>query len=118
LTSDQRLLREALDQLHALTAQPAAAIVARRLRQRGALRLPRGPGPQTRANPAGLTPRELEVLAFLADGLRNAQIAERLVVSQRTVDHHVSAILRKLDVETRGEAAAEAIRLGLTDTPR
>jgi DNA-binding NarL/FixJ family response regulator len=53
------------------------------------------------------------VLALLADGLRNAQIADRLVVSERTVGHHVSAILRKLDVRTRGEAAAEAMRRGL-----
>jgi DNA-binding NarL/FixJ family response regulator len=75
--------------------------------------VPRGPRPSTRENPAGLTARELDVLALLAEGLRNAQIAERLVISQKTVDHHVSAILRKLDVRTRSEAAAEATRLGL-----
>ena len=56
---------------------------------------------------------EVEVLALLAEGLRNAQIAQRLVVSQKTVDHHVSAVLRKLNVASRGEAAAEALRLGL-----
>ncbi len=50
---------------------------------------------------------------LLAEGLRNAEIAERLVVSERTVDHHVSAILRKLDARTRGQAAAEAMRLGV-----
>jgi DNA-binding NarL/FixJ family response regulator len=49
----------------------------------------------------------------LAEGLRNAQIAQRLVVAEKTVDHHVSAVLRKLDVRTRGEASAEAARLGL-----
>lgn len=59
---------------------------------------------------------ELELLALLADGLRNAQIAERLVVSEKTVDHHVSAILRKLDVRTRGEADVAAVRLGLTES--
>ena len=75
--------------------------------------MPRGPRPSTRENPAGLTARELEVLALLVEGLRNAQIAERLVVSEKTVDHHVSAILRKLDVRTRAEAAAEATRWGL-----
>jgi DNA-binding NarL/FixJ family response regulator len=53
------------------------------------------------------------VLALLAEGLRSAQIGERMVVSERTVDHHVSAILRKLGVRTRGEAGAEARRLGL-----
>ena len=76
--------------------------------------MPRGPRPSTRENPGGLTARELDVLALLAEGLRNAQIAERLVVSEKTVDHHVSAILRKLDVRTRGEASAEAARLRLT----
>jgi DNA-binding NarL/FixJ family response regulator len=65
-----------------------------------------------------LTARELEVLALLSEGLRNAQIAERLVVSDRTVDHHVSAILRKLGARTRGEAVAEAARLALTAVSR
>lgn len=106
-------LRQAIDQLQALGAPPAAAIVARRLRERGLRGVPRGPRPSTQENPAGLTTRELEVLALLADGLRNAQIAARLVVSERTIDHHVSAILRKLGVRTRGEASAEAVRLEL-----
>ena len=50
---------------------------------------------------------------MLSQGMRNAEIAERLVVSHKTVDHHVSAILRKLTAHTRGEAAAEAMWLGL-----
>ncbi|MBV9808576.1 MAG: helix-turn-helix transcriptional regulator [Solirubrobacterales bacterium] len=75
--------------------------------------MPRGPRQKTRANPAGLTVRELEVLELLAVGLRNVQIAERLVLSGKTVDHHVSAVLRKLNVRSRGEATAEAARLGL-----
>jgi DNA-binding NarL/FixJ family response regulator len=107
-------LRRALDELQRLGARPAAAIVARRLRERGALRLPRGPRPATRRNPAGLTPRELEVLALLAGGLRYTDIAARLVLSERTVGHHVGAILRKLGVHTRAQASAEAARLGLT----
>jgi DNA-binding CsgD family transcriptional regulator/tetratricopeptide (TPR) repeat protein len=110
---DGKALREALDELQALGARPAAAIVARRLRELGERGLPRGPRPRTRANPAGLTARELEVLGLLAEGLRNAQIAERLVLSGKTVDHHVSAVLRKLDVRSRGEATAAAARLGL-----
>jgi len=115
---DEDALRLALDELHRLGARPAAAIVARRLRKRGVRGMPRGPRPATRQNPANLTPRELEVLELVAEGLHNAEIAERLVLSEKTVDHHVSAILRKLGVRTRAEASAEAVRLGLSAQDR
>ncbi len=110
---DDERLRRAFDELQLLGARAAAAIVARGLRERGVRGLPRGPRRSTEQNPAGLTRRELEVLSLVAQGLRNAQIAEHLVVSEKTIDHHVSAILRKLDTRTRGEATAEAARLGL-----
>ena len=108
---DEDALRQALDELQRLGAAPAAAIVARRLRSRGARGLPRGPRPRTRANPANLTPRQMEILALVAEGRRNGDIAEHLFLSQKTVAHHVSAILRKLDVKTRGEAGAAYLRL-------
>jgi DNA-binding NarL/FixJ family response regulator len=73
----------------------------------------RGPRPATRANPANLTARELEVLALVAEGLRNADIAQRLFISAKTVEHHVSAILSKLGARTRSEAARAAARLGI-----
>ena len=111
---DPEAARASLDALRRLGARPAAAILSRRLRERGVRGLPRGPRPQTSENPGGLTARELDVLVLLGEGLRNAAIAERLVVSPKTVDHHVSAVLRKLGVRTRGEAGAAAIRLGLT----
>ena len=107
------LLREAHEQLRALGAKPAAAIVAKRLRELGERNLTLGPRRATRENPAGLTNRELEVLPLLAQGLRNAEIAQRLVVTPRTVDHHVSSILRKLGVVSRGQASAAAARLGI-----
>ena len=113
-SDDETALRGALDELQALGARPAAAVVARRLRERGVRGLPRGQRPATKANPANLTPRELEVLVLVAQGLRNADVAGRLVLSERTVAHHVSSILSKLGVRSRAEATAEAIRLGLS----
>jgi DNA-binding NarL/FixJ family response regulator len=102
-----------LSALQELDSRPAAAIVARRLRDRGARGLPRGPRAATRNSPAGLTPRETEVLALLEQGLTNLEIAGRLYLSVKTVDHHVAAILRKLEVRSRGEAAAISVRRGL-----
>jgi DNA-binding CsgD family transcriptional regulator len=106
-------LHRALSRFQKLDARPAAAIVARRLRDRGARGLPRGPRAATRRNPAGLTSREAEVLALLEQGLTNPVIADRLFLSVKTVDHHVAAILRKLGVRSRGEAAAVSVRRGL-----
>jgi DNA-binding CsgD family transcriptional regulator len=112
-SSDPAALRRALDTLHRLGARPAGAVVARRLRALGERGVPRGPRPATAANPAGLTRREAEVLQLLAAGLSNTEIAARLVVSDRTIDNHVSAILRKLGAHTRDEASAHAGQLGL-----
>ena len=68
--------------------------------------------------PAGLTPRQLEVLSLLSEGLTNAEIADRLVVSPRTVDHHVAAVLTKLGATTRREAARRAVELQASSTSR
>ncbi|MDT7581120.1 MAG: hypothetical protein QOK35_2384 [Pseudonocardiales bacterium] len=104
---------EALRMLDELGARPAAALVRRRLRERGVVAVPRGPTPGTRANPAGLTGRQVEIMRMVVDGRTNAEIAARLVLSVRTVDHHVSAVLQKLDITSRREVAEVAARLGL-----
>jgi DNA-binding CsgD family transcriptional regulator len=114
---DEKGLRQALELFERLGAGPMAGIVRRKLRARGVRGIARGPQARTRSNPQGLTNRELKVLELLTEGCRNAEIARRLFVSEKTVDHHVSAILGKLGVRSRGEAAAAANRLGLCPGP-
>jgi len=109
--SDAR--REAFAILESLGATATLEAVREQLRAAGIRGVPRGPRATTAANPAGLTKREMDVLLLLAQGLQNAEIARRLVRSEKTVDHHVSTILSKLAVRTRTEAASTARRLGL-----
>jgi DNA-binding CsgD family transcriptional regulator/tetratricopeptide (TPR) repeat protein len=108
---DDGALLQALATFDALGAHAAAGRVRKRLREHGVRAVPRGPRPATRALPHGLTPRQHEVLGLLATGATNSQIAETLVLSAKTVDHHVSAVLAKLGVASRQEAAAAARRL-------
>ncbi|MGI5246705.1 ATP-binding protein [Dactylosporangium sp. CA-139066] len=111
---DEALL-EALALLDGLGARQAALRVRRDLRRRGHQRIPRGPIRATAANPASLTARQIEVLELLADGLTDAAIAARLLLSTKTVGHHVSALLAKLGVASRHEAVAAARSRGLLD---
>jgi DNA-binding NarL/FixJ family response regulator len=104
---------EALALLDGLGARQAARRLRRRLRGSGHLRVPRGPTRATAANPAGLTGRQVEVLELLAEGLTDAEIAARLSLSAKTVGHHVSALLAKLGVGSRRQAAAAGHRLGV-----
>jgi DNA-binding CsgD family transcriptional regulator/tetratricopeptide (TPR) repeat protein len=103
---------EALRTYDRLGAVRPAARLRATLRERG-LPVPRGPRRATAAGPVGLTGRQQEVLVLLAEGLSNADIAARLTLSAKTVDHHVSAVLGKLGVSSRGRAAAEARSRGL-----
>src|SRR4029078_13381963 len=109
-------LVEALDIARGLGAEPLVKHVARRMRELG-IRGPLAQRDSTRPKPAGLTARQLEVLTLLAAGLTNTEIAERLVVSQRTAEHHVAAVLTTLGVKTRREAARRAAELGLAPSP-
>jgi DNA-binding CsgD family transcriptional regulator len=98
--------------LDGLGAWPAMQRVAQQMRAVGVRRVPRRRRRSTLANPARLTDREVEVLRLLSEDLRNADIATRLHISTRTVEHHVAAIFGKLGVATRREAvrASEALR--------
>jgi DNA-binding CsgD family transcriptional regulator len=111
--SSPESLTDALRRFERLGARPAADQSARRLRGLG-IRPPRRP---TLTHPDGLTARQADVLALLGEGLSNAAIAARLSVSPKTVDHHVSAILAKLGVRSRQEAAMHATRPGGNGEP-
>ncbi|HMI76565.1 MAG TPA: LuxR C-terminal-related transcriptional regulator [Steroidobacteraceae bacterium] len=100
--------REALEILERLGAAPAAQALRKRMRAEGVRAVPRGLRTSTRSNRLGLTRREAEILTLVSQGMRNSAIAKRLFVSTRTVDRHVSAILSKLGVQSRGEAVAMA----------
>lgn len=110
---DEDAVREAIATFNRLGARPAVAVATRRLRELGVREIPRGPRPATRANPAQLTNRQVEVLRLMASGSTNAEIATQLFLSAKTVEHHVSAILTKLDVPTRRDAIRAANALGL-----
>jgi DNA-binding CsgD family transcriptional regulator len=111
-------LREALTGFTDLGALAAAQITRQKMRLLGIRSIPAGPRSATRAHPLGLTRREREVLDLLCAGHSNAQIAAKLFIATKTVDHHVSAVLAKLDAPTRDVAASHAARLGLAGPAR
>jgi DNA-binding CsgD family transcriptional regulator/tetratricopeptide (TPR) repeat protein len=111
--TDPAAALEGLRMLDRLGAAATASLVRGRLRRRGVRGVPRGPRAATKANPGRLTDRQLDVLALLAEGRTNAEIATRLYVSRRTVDNHVAALLDRLGVSSRRDAVAAAPGLGL-----
>jgi DNA-binding CsgD family transcriptional regulator len=111
-SADDAELRGALAVLDELGARAAAAAARRRMKELGISSIPRGPRATTRADPAGLTAREQEVLALLSQGLSDREISRQLVISERTVHHHVSSILAKTGAASRLAAAREAARIG------
>jgi DNA-binding CsgD family transcriptional regulator len=107
---DSRL--RAVEVLEALGAAAVAAKLRKALRDQG-VSVPRGRSRTARDNPVGLTARQMEILELLGDDLSNAEIADRLFISPRTVENHVSAVMAKLDSTNRAEAVAQARALGL-----
>ncbi len=110
---DDAAQRQALEIFDRLGAVPAAARLRRQMRASGVRAVPRGPIGVTRANSAGLTRRQVQVLGLVDEGLSNTEIASRLCISTKTAEHHVSAIMARLDAPTRQEAAAAARNRGL-----
>jgi DNA-binding CsgD family transcriptional regulator/tetratricopeptide (TPR) repeat protein len=112
-STDPHDLLEALAELDELGAEPLARSVRATLRLMGVAKVPRGPLPSTRDNPSGLTQRQSEVAQLVVQGMTNAEIAAHLVVSIRTVDSHVAAILGKLGTRSRRELVTRAAELGV-----
>ena len=117
-TKEETHLRESLTKLVDLGADATARLVRRTMRDLGIRSIPAGARTATRAHPQGLTTREQEILQLLSEGQSNDEISAALYISVRTVEHHVSAILGKLCVDTRKGAAKEARKLGLTHPDR
>ncbi len=105
--------RQSLLILDRLGATAVAAKIKSEMKLRGVQHIPRGPRRTTRSNAALLTGRQIEVLELLREGSQNKEIADRLFISPKTVDHHISAILAKLEVSSRAKAVAEAHKLGI-----
>jgi DNA-binding CsgD family transcriptional regulator len=112
-SNEETALHEALKIFTRLGALAAAQLTRRTMRALGIRGIPVGPRTATQADPLGLTRREREVLDLICAGRSNAEIAAKLFLSAKTVDHHVSAVLAKLGTPTRQAAAAHAARLGL-----
>jgi DNA-binding CsgD family transcriptional regulator/tetratricopeptide (TPR) repeat protein len=112
-STDEAGLRLALAAFDNLGARATAAAARGRMKTLGVKTIPRGRRPATQAAPAGLTVREQEVLALLSEGLPDREISRRLFISERTVHHHVSAVLSKIGVPSRTAAAREAARMGI-----
>jgi DNA-binding CsgD family transcriptional regulator/tetratricopeptide (TPR) repeat protein len=112
-SGDEGAMREAFAVFDRMGAKPMATMVVRQLREMGAESIPRGARPATRANVALLTGREVDIASLLVTGMTNIEIAERLYLSPRTVEKHVSSILAKLDLTSRHKIAQAIEERGL-----
>jgi len=97
---------KAIEIFNSLGATAAVQLIKQKMRESGIRGIPKGPRKTTRENLAGLTNRQIEVLHLVSKGLSNNEIGNRLYISAKTVDHHISTILSKLNIHSRYEAAA------------
>jgi len=102
---DEQAMKRSIEILEDMGATTVAQLIKQKMREFGMKKIPKGPRRTTRKNPAGLTIRQMEVLKLLGKGLSNIEISNKLYISPKTVDHHVSAILSKLNIHSRFEAA-------------
>jgi len=109
MDGDEAAQLTALEIFERLAARPILEKLKQNMHSQG-VRIPRGVRPSTRENPFGLTSREMEVLACLIQGFSNHTIARQLILSPRTVEHHIASILQKMGVQSRNEATARALK--------
>src|SRR5262249_52718466 len=114
--ADEASLRQSVWIFIGLGASATVRLTRKKMRQLAIRSIPAGPRTATRKHPLGLTRREREVLELICARHTNAEIAQKLFISVKTVDHHVSAVLAKLGAPTRRAAASPAAKLGLINT--
>ncbi len=103
---NEQTMKEAIEIFDKLSASASSQLIKQKMRESGIKSVPKGPRKTTKANPNGLTQRQVEVLNLLGKGLSNIEIGNKLYISPKTVDHHISAIFSKLKIHSRTEAAA------------
>ncbi|MGA8264234.1 MAG: AAA family ATPase [Ignavibacteriaceae bacterium] len=102
---NEQSMKRAVEIFDRLGASATSQLIKQKMRESGIKNVPKGPRKSTKRNPSGLTSRQLEVLSLVGEGLSNIEIGKKLFISQKTVDHHISAILSKLNIHSRYEAA-------------
>jgi len=113
LDGDEKHQKQGILLLDEMGATATSEMLKLKLKEQGVRNIPRGPRESTRNNPAQLTGRQIEILTLLQSGAPNKEIADKLFISPKTVDHHISAILSKLEVSSRAKAVLEAQKLGI-----
>ena len=103
---NEKAMKKAVEIFDGLGAAAASQLIKQKMRQSGIKNIPKGPRQSTKENPSGLTERQMEILKLVANGLSNSEIGNKLYISTRTVENHISTIFSKLNIHSRVEAAA------------
>jgi len=103
---NEQAMKKAVEIFEKLGASAASQLIKQKMRKSGIKNIPKGPRQSTKENPSGLTGRQMEILDLVANGLSNSEIGNKLYISNRTVENHISTIFSKLNIHTRTEAAA------------